>query len=87
MWRRLCVEWEGTAPQLRHAKARRYQDPVRSKTVLALWEALPAWERLGEEITMAGFAAPDWVQISALEKLLPEGLLATLAGTLCPPCE
>jgi hypothetical protein len=80
LWRRLHVEWEGTAPQLRHAKARKYQDPDRCKNVLVLWEALPAWEHLGEEIKAAGFEAPDWVKTSALEKLVPLDLLSVLVG-------
>ena len=73
-------EWEGSAPQLKHAKARKYQDPVRCPGIAALWEALPEWERLGEEVKASGFDMPDWVRISALEKLVPTDLLGSLVG-------
>ena len=69
LWRTLGAEWARSAPQYRHAKARRYQDPPRAKDVAALWAALPAWERLGEEVRTAGFDAPDWVRAAALEPL------------------
>ena len=80
LWRRLHCEWEGSAHQLKHAKARKYQDPDRCSTTAALREALPEWERLGEDIKSAGFDAPDWVRISALEKILPADLLNTLVS-------
>ena len=64
LWRRLHSEWEGSAPQLKHAKARKYQDPVRCPGIAALWEALPEWERLGEEVKASGFDMPDWIRIS-----------------------
>ena len=80
LWRRLHCEWEGSAPQLKHAKARKYQDPARCTSTAALWEALPEWERLGEEIKSAGFDAPDWIRVSALEKIVPTDLLSTLVG-------
>ena len=44
----------------------------------ALWAALPAWERLGEEVRTAGFDVPEWVKSAALEKLLRVELLRTL---------
>ena len=80
LWRRLHSEWEGSAPQLKHAKARKFQDPVRCSSVAGLWEALPEWERLGEEVRATGFDMPDWVRTSALEKLVPADLLTTLVG-------
>ena len=80
LWRRLHSEWEGSAPQLKHAKARKYQDPVRCPGIAALWEALPEWERLGEEVKASGFDMPDWVRVSALEKLVPADLLGSLVG-------
>ena len=49
LWRSLCAQWSGAAPQLQHAKACRYQTPLRCKTVPELWARLPAWERRGEE--------------------------------------
>ena len=70
----------GTTPQFRHAKARKFQDPERCTTVLALWEALPAWEHLGEEVQAAGFNAPYWVKVSALEKLVPLDILNVIVG-------
>lgn len=50
LWRRLQVEWGGSAPKLRHAKARKFQDPKRCPNIMVLWEAWPTWERLGYEI-------------------------------------
>lgn len=78
LWRNLCAEWAGSAPQYRHAKAKQFQDPPRAKDMAALWAALPAWERLGEEVRTAGFDVPEWVKSAALEKLLPMELLRTL---------
>jgi hypothetical protein len=78
LWRNLCAEWAGSAPQYRHAKAKQFQDPLRAKDMAALWSALPAWERLGEEVRTAGFDVPEWVKSAALEKLLPLELLRTL---------
>jgi hypothetical protein len=60
LWRNLCAEWAGSAPQYRLAKAKSFQDPARSKDFAALWSALPAWMRLGEEVSSAGFALEDW---------------------------
>ena len=80
LWRRLHSEWKGSAPQLKHANARRFQDPARCTSVAGLWEALPAWERLGEEVEAAGMSMPEWMCSSALEKLLPAGMLDTLVG-------
>jgi len=78
LWRNLCAEWSGSTPQYRHAKARQYQDPARAKDVAALWTALPAWERLGEEVRTLNFEMPDWVRTAALEKLVPAELLRVL---------
>ena len=75
LWRNLCAEWAGSAPQYRLAKARQFQDPVRAKDFAALWTALPAWERLGEEVRTAGFECAEWMRSAALEKLLPLDLL------------
>ena len=48
--------------------------PVRCKTVQELWARLPAWERLGEEVVLSGFAVPPWIASSALDQLLPTQL-------------
>ncbi len=80
LWRALCAEWSGAAPQLQHAKARRYQDPPTCKTVAELWSKLPAWERLGEEVALSGLALPEWMAMSSLEQLLPAGLRDTLVA-------
>jgi hypothetical protein len=53
---------------------------VRCPGIAALWEALPEWERLGEEVKASGFDMPDWVRVSALEKLVPADLLGSLVG-------
>ena len=58
LWRSLCAEWSGAAPQLKQAKARRYQEPSRSKDVAELWSRLPAWIRLGEEVKPAVLGLP-----------------------------
>jgi hypothetical protein len=78
LWRRLHCEWQGSAPQLKHAKARKYQEPARCATVAGLWEALPEWERLGEEVRAAGLEMPEWMRRAALEKLVPTEMLTTL---------
>ena len=80
LWRRLHCEWKGSAPQLKHANARKFQDPARCPSTAGLWEALPEWERLGEEVQAAGFQAPDWIRVCALEKLVPADLLSTLVS-------
>ena len=76
----MCAEWSGAAPQLKQAKARRYQEPSRCKDVTELWSRLPAWERLGEEVKLAGLDLPEWLRSAALEKLLPAPLLGTLVA-------
>jgi hypothetical protein len=80
LWRSLCAEWSGAAPQLKHAKARRFQDPARCKDTSDLWHKLPMWERLGEDVKLAGLDVPEWLRSAALEKLLPAQLLATLVA-------
>ena len=34
----------------------------------------------GEEVQAAGFQAPDWIRVCALEKLVPSDMLVTLIG-------
>ena len=80
LWRSLCAQWSGAAPQLQHAKACRYQMPVRCKTVQELWSRLPSWERLGEEVSLSGFLVPPWVASSALDQLLPTQLRDSLVA-------
>ncbi len=80
LWRSLCAEWSGAAPQLQHAKARRYQEPTRCKDTSELWCKLPAWERLGEEVMLSDLILPEWMRSAALEKLLPAPLLQTLVA-------
>jgi hypothetical protein len=78
LWRGLCAEWHGSAPQYKHAKARRFQDPPRCRDVQSLWASLPVWERLGEEVKTAGLDLPDWLKSAALEKLVPSELLQVM---------
>jgi hypothetical protein len=78
LWRGLCAEWHGSAPQYKHAKARRFQDPPRCRDVQGLWASLPVWERLGEEVKTAGLDLPDWLKSAALEKLVPSELLQVM---------
>ncbi len=80
LWRALCSEWSGAAPQLKQAKARRYQEQPRCKDVAELWSRLPAWERLGEEVLSTGLELPEWMRCAALERLLPQPLLNTLVA-------
>jgi hypothetical protein len=80
LWRRLHSEWRGSAPQVIAAKARRYQDPARCHDMKKLWEALPVWEQLGNEVMMAGYPVPDWVKAQALDKLIPQDLLNTVVS-------
>ncbi len=78
LWRALSAEWSGAAPQLRDARARSYQEPVRCKDTHELWSKLAAWERLGEEVALSNLVLPEWMRNMALEKLLPTQLLNTL---------
>ena len=80
LWRALCAEWSGAAPQLPHAKARRYQDPPTCKNVQELWSKWPAWERLGEEVGLSGLDVPPRLAMSALEQLLPAPLRDALVA-------
>jgi hypothetical protein len=80
LWRRLHSEWRGSAPQVVAAKARRFQDPTRCGDVKKLWEALPTWEQLGNEVMLAGYPVPDWVKAQALDKLIPLDMLNTVVG-------
>ncbi len=48
------------------------------RDIAELWAKLPAWERLGEEVTLAGCVLPEWLCRVALEKLLPLPLLERL---------
>jgi hypothetical protein len=80
LWRALCAEWSGAAPQLQLAKARRYQDPPTCKNVQELWSKLPAWERLGEEVALSGLEVPPWLAMTALEQLLPAPLRDALVA-------
>ena len=80
LWRKLHSEWEGAAPQVITAKAKRFQDPVKCTTVLQLWERLPYWEQLGAEITTGGYPLPDWLRANSLEKLVPDDMLKIIVG-------
>ena len=78
LWRSLCAEWSGAAPQLQLAKAVRFQQPPTCKNMQDLWTKLPAWERLGEEVASTGFVVPPWIQMTALDQLLPAALADAL---------
>jgi hypothetical protein len=80
LWRSLCAEWSGAAPQLQMAKAKRFQDPPTCKDMQELWSRLPAWERLGEEVASSGFVVPPWIQMVALDQLLPTQLSDALVS-------
>ncbi len=78
LWRSLCAEWSGAAPQLQMAKAMRFQQPPTCKNMQELWTKLPQWERLGEEVALSGFVVPPWLRVVALSQLLPAQLSAAL---------
>ena len=80
LWRRLAAEWRGNAPQVLAAKCRRYTDPPKCTSLLKLWESLPLWEQLGNEIALGGLAIPDLLKAQALEKLIPDSLLQTVVS-------
>ena len=73
LWRRLNLEWEGSAPQLKHAKARKALEPARCPSVAQLWEFLPEWERLSAEVENSGLDMPEWMRMAALENGRPLG--------------
>ncbi len=74
LWRSLCAEWSGAAPQLQMAKAKRFQYPASCRNMADLWSRLPQWERLGEEVELSGFMVPPWSKMVALDQLLPTQL-------------
>ncbi len=78
LWRSLCAEWSGAAPQLKQAKARQFMELRRCKDISELWSRLPAWERTGEEVLLTGLELPEWMRNSAIEALLPQQLLNTM---------
>ena len=80
LWRKLFAEAKGTAPQVLHAKCRDYTDPARSSSVLQLWEDLPVWEQLGEELRRAGYILHEGFLETAFEKLIPSELSAQMVG-------
>ena len=80
LWRTLYLEWQGCAPQVRHAKARNFQDPDRCTSVGQLWEALPRWLQLGADLEAAALHVPEWMKSTALEKLVPKELLEAIVG-------
>ncbi len=80
LWRSLCAEWSGAAPQLQMAKAKRFQYPASCKNMADLWSRLPQWERLGEEVELSGFMVPPWSKMVALDQLLPTQLADALTS-------
>jgi hypothetical protein len=80
LWRALCAEWSGAAPQLQAAKARRYMNPPTCKNVQDLWARLPQWERLGEEVELSGVQIAPVLAIVALDTLLPTQLRDALVS-------
>eukprot|EP00974_Lingulodinium_polyedra_P011947 1154240-Lingulodinium_polyedra.AAC.1 len=54
LWRLLRTEWVGAAAYVADAKARQFADPPRCATSAALWDELPRWLQLGEEVATGG---------------------------------
>ena len=79
LWRSLHVEWAGSSSHVLGVKTKKYQDPPRCSSELGLWEALPAWLKLGEELAVAGYDAPEWVKVNGLQALVPTAMVAELA--------
>ena len=52
----------------------KFVDPDTCKDLNQLWEALPEWIRLGEQVEAAGQPIPEFSKNLALEKLLPKEL-------------
>ena len=70
LWRRFNAEWGRNAPQVVVAKWRRGNDSPRCATTLKLWETLPLWEQLDDDIALGGLAIPYLLNAQALEKLV-----------------
>ena len=70
LWRRFNAEWGRNAPQVVAAKSRRCNDLPRGAITLKLWEALPFWEQLDDDIALGGLAIPYLLNTQALEKLV-----------------
>ena len=80
LWRKLHIEWKGTASAVTKAKAMRYQDPIRCSKTEDLWTELPKWVQLGAELDTAGYPLPEPFRVTALEKLVTETLERELIG-------
>ena len=74
LWRKLRSEWEGTSAHVIEAKAKRFQEPLRTSTLLKLWETLPAWKQMGLEVEAGEWPIVEWTRSLALMKLIPESL-------------
>lgn len=64
LWRRLRAEWEEASDLVLGAKAKRYQDPLRCASLLQLWDAVPNWEQLGNELELGKLVLPENVKSS-----------------------
>ena len=80
LWRKLRISWMGLKDQVLSAKGRRYQEPVRCSSLPELWEKLPEWRKMGEELEGCGMGLPDFMKVHALEKLVPLKTVDDLIG-------
>ena len=60
LWRRICADMRGSAPEVVMANAERYTQPTKARNVAALWHQLNAWESLGIEVEASGLRIEDW---------------------------
>lgn len=80
LWRALHSEWKGNSAQVLKAKSMKFVDPPRCGSVGQLWNALPAWLMLEEELKNANYQVPEWLRASALDKLVPTKLLEAIVA-------
>ena len=80
LWRKLRSEWMGSSGLVVAAKMKRYIEPVRCSTAAQLWEALPSWEQLGEEVIMGGLTLDEPLRALALDRLIPDDMLKIAVG-------
>ena len=79
-WRKLHLTWLGLKEQVLATKVLSFTEPPRCGSMTLLWEALPAWKRLGEELDGHGIRLPEVLKSNALLKLVPESLVGDLVG-------
>ena len=80
LWRVLAAGWNGSSDLVLSSKARNYQYPRRCTTMAKLWDELPRWEAIGQDMAANGVDVHPVLRSQALEALVPESLLQTIVG-------